>query len=41
MRLNLKKDLRHQRIGRALKSNLKKRKIFQNRFNKENKKTNK
>ena len=38
MRLNLKKDLRHQRIGRALKSNLKKRKIFQDKIKKKNNK---
>ena len=41
MKLNLKKELRYQKIQQALKVNLKKRKIFQNRFNKENKKTNK
>ena len=38
MQLNSKKELRHQRIERALKSNLKKRKIFQNKINKESKK---
>ncbi len=38
MRLNSKKELRLQRIERALKDNLKKRKIFQNKINKENKK---
>ena len=29
MQINLKKELRHQRIEQALKNNLKKRKIFQ------------
>jgi|TARA_B100000586_G_scaffold222581_1_gene169697 hypothetical protein len=38
MQLNLKKELRHQRIERALKNNLKKRKKFQNKINKKNKK---
>ena len=38
MRLNSKKELKLQRIERALKDNLKKRKIFQNKINKENKK---
>jgi hypothetical protein len=38
MQLNSKKELRLQRIERALKSNLKKRKIFQNKINKESKK---
>ena len=38
MQLNSKKELRLQRIERALKDNLKKRKIFQNKVNKENKK---
>jgi len=37
MQLNSKKELRHQRIERALRKNLKKRKIFQNKINKENK----
>jgi len=41
MRLNSKKELRHQRIEQALKSNLKKRKIFQNKIDKESKKTKK
>tara|TARA_B100001250_G_scaffold383877_1_gene378176 strand:- start:2921 stop:3043 length:123 start_codon:yes stop_codon:yes gene_type:complete len=36
MQLNSKKVSRQQRIERALKNNLKKRKIFQNRTNKEN-----
>ena len=35
MQLNSKKELRHQRIERALKNNLKKRKIFQNKIKKE------
>ena len=38
MKLNSKKELRLQRIERALKGNLKKRKIFQNKTNKEGKK---
>tara|TARA_B100000029_G_scaffold313027_1_gene305503 strand:+ start:2039 stop:2164 length:126 start_codon:yes stop_codon:yes gene_type:complete len=38
MQLNTKKELRLQKIERVLKSNLKKRKIFQNKINKENKK---
>jgi|TARA_B100000959_G_scaffold105986_1_gene111823 hypothetical protein len=38
MQLNSKKELRYQRIERALKSNLKKRKKFQNKINKKNKK---
>tara|TARA_Y100000590_G_C15473944_1_gene921300 strand:+ start:533 stop:658 length:126 start_codon:yes stop_codon:yes gene_type:complete len=38
MQLNSKKELRHQRIERALKNNLEKRKIFQKKINKENKK---
>jgi len=38
MQLNSKKELRHQRIEQALRNNLKKRKIFQNKINKENKK---
>tara|TARA_Y100000310_G_scaffold214109_1_gene215078 strand:- start:25 stop:141 length:117 start_codon:yes stop_codon:yes gene_type:complete len=38
MQINLKKEQRHQRIGRALKSNLKKRKIFQNKIKKKNNK---
>ena len=41
MQLNSKKELRYQRIERALRKNLKKRKIFQNKINKENKKTKK
>ena len=38
MQLNSKKELRLQRIERALRVNLKKRKIFQNKINKESKK---
>ena len=38
MRLNSKKELRHQRIGWALRNNLKKRKIFQNKISKGSKK---
>ena len=34
MQINLKKDRRIQRIERALKSNLKKRKTFQNKIKK-------
>tara|TARA_Y100000590_G_C15062337_1_gene766813 strand:- start:105 stop:230 length:126 start_codon:yes stop_codon:yes gene_type:complete len=41
MQLNSKKELRHQRIERALKSNLKKRKIFLSKTNKERKKVKK
>jgi hypothetical protein len=35
---NLKKELRQQRVEQVLKNNLKKRKIFQNKTNKQNKK---
>ena len=38
MQLGSKKELRLQRIERALKDNLKKRKLFQNKINKESKK---
>ena len=38
MQLNTKKETRHQGIEKALKKNLKKRKIFQNKIVKENKK---
>ena len=38
MQLNLKKELRQQRIEKALRNNLKKRKIFQNKINKKAKK---
>ena len=41
MQLNSKKELRYQRIRQALRSNLKKRKIFQNKINKESGKINK
>ena len=34
MQVNLKKNLRNQRIARALKGNLKKRKIFQEKLKK-------
>ena len=34
MQLNSKKELRQQRIERALKNNLKKRKTFQEKFKK-------
>ena len=36
--INLIKEQKHQRIERALKANLKKRKIFQNKINNKNKK---
>ena len=35
MKLNLKKELRYQKVQQALRNNLKKRKIFQNKINKE------
>ena len=38
MQLNSKKELRQKRIERALKDNLKKRKLFQDKIYKENKK---
>tara|TARA_B100000929_G_scaffold254271_1_gene215491 strand:+ start:120 stop:236 length:117 start_codon:yes stop_codon:yes gene_type:complete len=38
MQLNSKKELRQQRIEKALRNNLKKRKIFQNKINKKEKK---
>ena len=34
MQINLKKEQRYQRIERALKNNLKKRKAFQNKIKK-------
>tara|TARA_B100000686_G_C16483868_1_gene808550 strand:- start:366 stop:488 length:123 start_codon:yes stop_codon:yes gene_type:complete len=37
MQLNSRKELRHQTIGRALKNNLKKRKVFQNKIKKNKK----
>jgi len=41
MQLNSRKDLRHQRIEQALKKNLRKRKNFLIKINKENKKVKK
>jgi len=41
MQLSSKKELRNQKIGRALKDNLKKRKIFQYKINKRHKKNKK
>lgn len=41
MQLNSKKELRYQRVERALKENLKKRKIFLKKIKKENKKVGK
>tara|TARA_B100000586_G_C20008989_1_gene383804 strand:+ start:411 stop:536 length:126 start_codon:yes stop_codon:yes gene_type:complete len=41
MQPNSKKESRHLRIEQALKNNLKKRKIFQNKINKESKKSKK
>jgi hypothetical protein len=38
MKLGSKKELRHQKIERALRINLKKRKVFQNQIKKESKK---
>ena len=38
MQLNSKKELRQQKIEKALRNNLKKRKIFQNKINKKAKK---
>ena len=38
MQINLKKEQRRQRMSRALKNNLKKRKVFQNKI--KNKKKN-
>tara|TARA_Y100000590_G_scaffold82851_1_gene92334 strand:- start:758 stop:883 length:126 start_codon:yes stop_codon:yes gene_type:complete len=34
MRLSSKRELRYQKVGQALKKNLKKRKLFQNKINK-------
>jgi len=34
MQINLKKERRRQRVEKALKNNLKKRKIFQDKFKK-------
>ena len=36
MQINLKKEQRRQRVAKALKSNLKKRKIFQDKIKKKN-----
>jgi len=36
MQINLKKEQRRQRVEKALKSNLKKRKIFQDKIKKKN-----
>ena len=36
MQINLKKERRRQRVEKALKSNLKKRKAFQDKFKKNN-----
>ena len=38
MQINLKKEQRRQRVEKALKSNLKKRKVFQNKIKKKIKK---
>jgi len=38
MKINLKEEQRLQRMSQALKSNLKKRKVFQNKIKKKNKK---
>ena len=38
MQPNLRKELRHEKIEKALKKNLKKRKIFLTKINKEKKK---
>jgi hypothetical protein len=37
MQVNLKKEQRYQRIEKALKNNLKKRKLFQEKIKKKNK----
>ena len=37
MKINLKKEQKRQRMSRALKNNLKKRKIFQNKIKKKTK----
>ena len=37
MQINLKKEQRYQRVERALKNNLKKRKIFQEKIKKKTK----
>ena len=38
MEINLKKETRHQKISRVLRDNLKKRKVFQEKFKKKYKK---
>ena len=38
MKINLKEEQRCQRMSRALKSNLKKRKVFQDKIEKKDKK---
>jgi|TARA_B100000315_G_scaffold199666_1_gene191587 hypothetical protein len=38
MQVNLKKEQRYQRVVKALKNNLKKRKIFQDKIKKKNSK---
>ena len=38
MQVNLKKEQRYQRVVKALKNNLKKRKIFQDKIKKKNNK---
>ena len=35
MQINLKKEQKHQKVARALRNNLKKRKIFQSKIKKE------
>ena len=37
MKINLKEEQKRQRMSRALKSNLKKRKVFQNKIKKKTK----
>ena len=41
MQINLKKEQRYKKIERALKNNLKKRKIFQEKIKKKNHRLNK
>ena len=36
MQINLKKEKKHQRVEQALKDNLKKRKVFQDKIKKKN-----
>jgi len=36
MQINLKKEQRYQRVEKALKNNLKKRKVFQEKIKKKN-----